>query len=380
MADRFHFNPDTGRTAKCLAVHQCRFGQSDEQHGATRDEARANYESQMAPELFSNTASKSEEKPQLTASSTLVINELPKGMDKLVTLTGTNIRSYDPDGPVEHHKDYYIGGKHRLLDRARVVKLADGKKVWALPVDTDGVQSTIYLPMRQPIPAALKYTAEARAREKIHQEENRIWRENWQREKKAEAERKAAEEAQQKRIESTPYEVLSQEDRAVADKLTAEAEEKRWTKEPEPLTYYGPNGYNRGQVRDDENEILQKIRGIPDYNLMDYNNRVEELAQSELPREEQERQIREERMGYIQSMNSLLDQRMERAKTVRAERAGFRATLRSFFESDERDSRAREEAQNRVLRDRQSILEFASALFEAPPYTRIHFASPPRRF
>lgn len=58
MADRFHFNPESGRTGKCSAQVQCRFGQSEEQHGASREEARANYEAQMEPDLFSNTASK----------------------------------------------------------------------------------------------------------------------------------------------------------------------------------------------------------------------------------------------------------------------------------------------------------------------------------
>ena len=58
MADRFHFNPDSGRTGKCSAQVQCRFGQSDDQHGATREEARANYEKTMETELFANTVSK----------------------------------------------------------------------------------------------------------------------------------------------------------------------------------------------------------------------------------------------------------------------------------------------------------------------------------
>lgn len=63
MADRFHFNPETGRTGKCSAEVQCRFGQSADQHGATREDARANYEAQMAPELFSNTQSKPSTRP-----------------------------------------------------------------------------------------------------------------------------------------------------------------------------------------------------------------------------------------------------------------------------------------------------------------------------
>jgi len=64
MAERFHFNPETGRTGKCSfdpsnpRSRGCRFGQSDGQHGATRDEARANYEQQMESELFSNARSK----------------------------------------------------------------------------------------------------------------------------------------------------------------------------------------------------------------------------------------------------------------------------------------------------------------------------------
>lgn len=52
MADRFHFNPDTGRTGKCDAKVKCRFGQSDGEHGATREEARANYEKTMESELI----------------------------------------------------------------------------------------------------------------------------------------------------------------------------------------------------------------------------------------------------------------------------------------------------------------------------------------
>lgn len=58
MADRFHFNPDTGRTGKCGANVQCRFGQSDSQHGGSREEARANYEATMSNELFANTQTK----------------------------------------------------------------------------------------------------------------------------------------------------------------------------------------------------------------------------------------------------------------------------------------------------------------------------------
>jgi len=67
MAERFHFNPETGRTGKCGADPSnprssgCRFGQSEGQHGATREEARANYEAKMAPELFSNTQAKGSE-------------------------------------------------------------------------------------------------------------------------------------------------------------------------------------------------------------------------------------------------------------------------------------------------------------------------------
>ena len=71
MADRFHFNPETGRTGKCGAEVQCRFGQSESQHGASREDARANYEATMAPELFSNTASKvpAAEEPQSFADT-----------------------------------------------------------------------------------------------------------------------------------------------------------------------------------------------------------------------------------------------------------------------------------------------------------------------
>ena len=55
MADRFHFNPETGRTGKCSAQVQCRFGQTEDQHGATREIAQANYERQMASQLFAPT-------------------------------------------------------------------------------------------------------------------------------------------------------------------------------------------------------------------------------------------------------------------------------------------------------------------------------------
>jgi len=55
MPGQFHFNPETGRTGKCEAVIKCRFGQSADQHGTTRDEARANYEKVMEDKLFSNT-------------------------------------------------------------------------------------------------------------------------------------------------------------------------------------------------------------------------------------------------------------------------------------------------------------------------------------
>ena len=66
MAERFHFNPETGRTGKCGSdpsnprARGCLFGQSDAQHGATREEAKANYETKMAPELFANTQVKAQ--------------------------------------------------------------------------------------------------------------------------------------------------------------------------------------------------------------------------------------------------------------------------------------------------------------------------------
>jgi len=66
MAERFHFNPETGRTGKCGSdpsnprARGCRFGQSDAQHGATREEAKANYETKMAPELFANTQARTQ--------------------------------------------------------------------------------------------------------------------------------------------------------------------------------------------------------------------------------------------------------------------------------------------------------------------------------
>ena len=49
----FHFNPKTGRTGKCDAtVKPCRFGQTQEQHGNSPVEARANYERSMESELL----------------------------------------------------------------------------------------------------------------------------------------------------------------------------------------------------------------------------------------------------------------------------------------------------------------------------------------
>ena len=54
----FHFNPDTGRTGKCDAtVRPCRFGQSQEQHGNSPQEASANYERTMESELLPSAAS-----------------------------------------------------------------------------------------------------------------------------------------------------------------------------------------------------------------------------------------------------------------------------------------------------------------------------------
>lgn len=75
MADRFHFNPDTGRTGKCAAQVQCRFNQSDDQHGATREEARANYEKTMEGELFANTSSKTAGKSDEEVRETLVTRQ-----------------------------------------------------------------------------------------------------------------------------------------------------------------------------------------------------------------------------------------------------------------------------------------------------------------
>lgn len=75
MADRFHFNPDTGRTGKCAAQMKCRFGQSDDQHGATREEARANYEKTMESELFANTSSKTAGKTDEEIRETLVTRQ-----------------------------------------------------------------------------------------------------------------------------------------------------------------------------------------------------------------------------------------------------------------------------------------------------------------
>lgn len=50
---RYHFNPETGRTGKCDAtVRPCRFQQTEEEHGSTPAEARANYERTMESELL----------------------------------------------------------------------------------------------------------------------------------------------------------------------------------------------------------------------------------------------------------------------------------------------------------------------------------------
>ena len=77
MAERFHFNPETGRTGKCGAdpsnprSRGCKFGQSDGQHGATREEAKANYETKMEPELFSNARSRGTAEQDQSAQSWL---------------------------------------------------------------------------------------------------------------------------------------------------------------------------------------------------------------------------------------------------------------------------------------------------------------------
>lgn len=84
MSGNFHFNPTTGRTGRCEAKLSCRFGQSEDQHGATREEARTNYEAQMAPELFANTASKTADKPvsRVPATRPLTPAQLKAQADK----------------------------------------------------------------------------------------------------------------------------------------------------------------------------------------------------------------------------------------------------------------------------------------------------------
>ena len=63
----FHFNPKTGRTGKCDAtVRPCRFGQTQEQHGNTPADARANYERSMESELLPTAAESKKPAPPKT--------------------------------------------------------------------------------------------------------------------------------------------------------------------------------------------------------------------------------------------------------------------------------------------------------------------------
>jgi len=96
MADRFHFNPTTGRTGKCSAEVQCRFGQSDSQHGATAAEARANYEGTMSEDLFSNTQTRPD--AAQTAAKSSYGSDIPFAQSfKSVDLT-TELKSRDFSG------------------------------------------------------------------------------------------------------------------------------------------------------------------------------------------------------------------------------------------------------------------------------------------
>lgn len=60
----YHYNPANGKTGKCDAtVRPCRYGQSQEQHGTSPGEARANYERSMESELLPSAVSTSVNRP-----------------------------------------------------------------------------------------------------------------------------------------------------------------------------------------------------------------------------------------------------------------------------------------------------------------------------
>ncbi len=400
MAQRFHFNPATGRTGKCEAQRGCRFGQSEDQHGETREAARANYEKHMAGELFSNTSesarSESSESAKVPLSSpdlpkgidptpidlsTLAIGEVPEGMHRVTVTTGSSLRDYEQHADSRLRSDLYIGGKHKVLEGTRSIRVSDGSKVWAVPVLTGSSRGTLFLPMRELIPVAVKYSSEALTYNREMEERNRAS----QAEAQADSARRQREAVQsrlqQERIKSTPYEELSTDDRAAADRMSAEAEEKRWSRRPEPIVYSGPNRDLKGSIlQSGRKSFLDRIQGVADYDIADYNNRVEALAASDLPRSEQERLIRQERVGYIQSMNSLLDRRTELAQTARAPRKSFRSAIRGIFGRSSEDIELQNYALERIQRDRADARDFAEKLFSARPYAQIQSESRPRRY
>lgn len=367
MATRYHFNPDTGRVGACQALVSCRFSQSAAQHGATKEEARANYEASMDPQTFANTSSKPAATPvrKLTDIAELRSMEMPRGMDGYSEHTGNDLKNYSLEGA---EVEWYIGGRHKVLDRPRSVDIGGGRKAWKFSVETDGERHSMLLPMRKSFPTALKYTPEGREKRARQLEIARANKERWAARKEAERARSEAVE----RIASTSYEDLSEDDRAIADELRAEEEERRWSRNPSPLVYRGPTQY--GSLRENPDSFLEKLRGVPDYDLKDYNDKVSELAASDLPREEQERQIRSHRVDYIDSMDAMLDRRLEAANSRRATRYGLKENLRSFFGSpDEKDEKVRSDARDRVLKNKETMLAFAKELFAAPYYAQVNF-------
>lgn len=77
----FHVNPDTGRTGKCDAKIQCRFGLSQEEHFETREEAQDAFEKDQGSQIGSSKKkSKIEEKlsgTDMDTSSIPDINGIP---------------------------------------------------------------------------------------------------------------------------------------------------------------------------------------------------------------------------------------------------------------------------------------------------------------
>lgn len=52
MSDRYHINPETGRSNKCYAEQQCRFGLALDEHYNSAEEARTVYETSMSSETI----------------------------------------------------------------------------------------------------------------------------------------------------------------------------------------------------------------------------------------------------------------------------------------------------------------------------------------